>query len=231
MKAGAEPKKVAILVGLLAVAAYLLYDQFQPDPGSRPAAAPARTAPPARQIRSAADELLGGGGAAKTRSSQRIMKEFKPVLKRSKPGEGPDPVKLDPTLRQDLLAKVQSLDYQTAERNLFQFGTPKPKVDPQAEAAKEAAAPPKANGPGGPAANTPPAKAPPPPIQLKYYGYANRPGDTRRRALLMDGEEIFVAVEGEVLRRRYRVVRIGINSIVIEDVEFKSEQTLPLQET
>ena len=35
----------------------------------------------------------------------------------------------------------------------------------------------------------------------------------------------------EVIKRRYRVVRIGVNSLVVEDIEFKSEQTLPLQET
>ena len=47
----------------------------------------------------------------------------------------------------------------------------------------------------------------------------------------MDGEDIVVAAEGEVIKKRYRVVRVGINSIVMEDMEFRSQQTLPLQES
>ena len=39
------------------------------------------------------------------------------------------------------------------------------------------------------------------------------------------------AVEGEIIKRRYKVVRVGINSLVVEDVEFKNEQTLPLQDS
>jgi hypothetical protein len=32
-----------------------------------------------------------------------------------------------------------------------------------------------------------------------------------------------------VLKKRYRVVKIGVNSVVMEDLETKSEQTLPLE--
>ena len=38
------------------------------------------------------------------------------------------------------------------------------------------------------------------------------------------------ANEGEVLKRKYRVVRIGVNSVVVEDTDTKSQQTLPLAE-
>ena len=134
---------------------------------------------------------------------------------------------MDPTLRVDLLAKVRGVEYQTVDRNLFQFAAPKPKTSPQQAEAVKPAPPPKPNS-NDPAA--PPPKAPPPPITLKYFGYANRPGDARRRALLMDGEEIFIAVEGQLIKKRYKVVRIGVNSIVMEDMEFQSQQTLPLQE-
>jgi hypothetical protein len=33
------------------------------------------------------------------------------------------------------------------------------------------------------------------------------------------------------VKRRYRVVKIGVNSITIEDTQFKSTQTLQLQES
>jgi hypothetical protein len=46
----------------------------------------------------------------------------------------------------------------------------------------------------------------------------------------MEGEDIFVAHEGELVKKRYKVVRIGVNSAIIEDTQFGSQQTLPLEE-
>jgi len=74
-----------------------------------------------------------------------------------------------------------------------------------------------------------PAEPPPPPINLKYYGYSSAK-DNRKRAFFLDGDDILVAAEGETVKKRYRVVRIGVNSVVMEDTQFKHEQTLPLQE-
>ena len=76
----------------------------------------------------------------------------------------------------------------------------------------------------------PPAPPPPPPITLKYYGYSSARGDNRKHAFFLDGDDILVAAEGETVKKRYRVVRIGVNSVVMEDTQFKHEQTLPLQE-
>jgi hypothetical protein len=88
-----------------------------------------------------------------------------------------------------------------------------------------AVAPPK---PPAPAA--PPAPPPPPPITLKFYGFSKPKPDGQRRAFFMDGEDIFVAAEGELVKKRYRVVKIEGNSVVMEDTEFKNNrQTLPLQ--
>jgi len=39
-----------------------------------------------------------------------------------------------------------------------------------------------------------------------------------------------VAGEGEVIQKRYKVVRIGVNSAVVEDIEHKHQQTLALEE-
>ena len=50
------------------------------------------------------------------------------------------------------------------------------------------------------------------------------------RAFFLDGEEIFVAAEGELIKKRYRVVQIDTNSVIMEDTEYKNNrQTLPLQ--
>ena len=234
MNLGAERKKVALLAGLLVAAGGIFYMQVSsaPDAPASRTAAPPKTLPAARQLRAGAEEdLAEGRGASKARVSQQRLTEFRPTLKRSNSTEALDPTKIDPTLRADLLAKVRGVQYGGIERNLFQFGAPKPKalppVNPTGPLPKPA---PKPGEPGGPEAAAPP-KPTAPPVTMKYFGFVNRPGDVHRRAFLLDGEDVFVAVEGEVIKRRYRVVRIGVNSLIVEDIEFKSEQTLPLQET
>ncbi len=78
------------------------------------------------------------------------------------------------------------------------------------------------------AAAGPPQPPPPPPITLKYYGYTAQRGDGQKRAFFLDGDDIFVAAEGEMVKRRYKIVRIGLSSAVVEDTQFNSTQTLPL---
>jgi hypothetical protein len=39
-----------------------------------------------------------------------------------------------------------------------------------------------------------------------------------------------VAWEGEMIKNRYKVVHVGINSVEMEDVQFKNKQSLPLAE-
>ena len=125
----------------------------------------------------------------------------------------------DPALRFDLLAKVQGITYQGTERNIFQYRTraaPIPK--PTAKAVTKSAS--KRSG-----------EAPPPPIPLKYYGYAHKPDETARKAFFVDAEEIFIATEGEIVNKKYKILKIGVNTVEVEDLVTKSKQTLPLQET
>jgi len=227
MTLGAEPKKVGILALLLVVAGYVIYSNLAGDEGPPPVAAraPARTSvqaavtrdldtPPAVESRPAA--------AARSRSL-----EFRPSLRRDRSETGPDPFATDPTLRLDLLAKVQAVKLQGGERNLFQFGPPPPPKPTEPKIV------PKSLGPAPPPEGKPPEaapKPPPTPIPLKFYGYASEARVGPRRAFFLDGDEILVAAEGELLKRRYKVVRIGINSCVVEDVEQKHQQTLPLEE-
>ena len=75
----------------------------------------------------------------------------------------------------------------------------------------------------------PPPAPSAPPIPLKYYGFTNTKGEPRKKAFFLDGEDIIVAWEGETVKSRYKVVRVGVNSIEMEDTQFKSKQTLPLE--
>lgn len=226
MTLGADRRKIGILAGLLAIAAYFFYVNVLSPPDDRPAATPAASS------RTARPEAAPAAGRTpvtepRTRSGARVVSlEFRPSLKAYKPGEGPDPVAVDPTLRLDLLAKIQAVQFDGAGRNLFQFSaaplpkTPEPKIIPK---------------PAGsaPAENKPPetpSKPPPPPIPLKFYGYASQTRPNQRRAFFLEGDDIIMATEGELIKKRYKVVRIGINSVVVEDIENKNQQTLPLEE-
>jgi len=221
MKVGAEPKKVALLAGLLVVLAYVTYTNVL-RPGPAPAgtrATVARTSPLPSSARPEPE--------ARPAPARPVLREFRPSLKVDRRERPLDPGSIDPTLRLDLLARLQSVTLTGGARNLFQFGpaplpkNPEPKVIPKPktdDAAREAPKP----------AETP--KPPPPPIPLKFYGYASNPGAGPRRGFFLNGEDIIVAGEGEVIQKRYKVVRIGVNSAVVEDIEHKHQQTLALEE-
>jgi hypothetical protein len=55
--------------------------------------------------------------------------------------------------------------------------------------------------------------------------------DGHKEAFLLDGEDIIFAQENQTVKQRYRIVRIALTSITIEDTQSKSTQTLNLQDT
>ena len=72
-----------------------------------------------------------------------------------------------------------------------------------------------------------PVVAGPPPIDLKFFGTETGGGGVRR-AFLLHGEDVFLVASGDIVQRRYRVVRIDARSIVMEDIANNDQQTLPL---
>ena len=226
MKVGTERKKVVFLGVLAVVAAYLLYTNLFSTPSSaartRVSLQPVPEAMPVPGVTTPAARSTPG-----TAKSRRTTSEFRPSFKT----KDLDVNTIDPKLRLDLLAKVQAVEMGAAQRNLFQFGA--------------ATAPPSAvRDPGKIVPLTPvqiaqrqaqlnpgpPQPPPPPPITLKYYGYAAQRADGRKRAFFLDGDDIFVAAEGEMIKRRYKVVRIGVSSVEVEDTQFNHTQPLPLAE-
>ena len=119
---------------------------------------------------------------------------------------------LDPTLRLDVLESSEDVTYKGSGRDIFQ-SQPEPAVIP-----KEVK-PVIATGP--------PPPPPPPPIPLKFYGFSgNKSGP--KQVFLSKGEDIFIAKEGQVIDRRYKILKIGPNSVEVEDVLNNNRQTLPL---
>lgn len=230
MKLGADRKKVAILVALLLIAAYFLYANLASSPApenSRPTSGP----PVAHVTPQAGTAAPAATVTSRTESSRRsASQEFRPSFKHK---GGIDPNAIDPKLRLDLLAKVQSVEVAPAVRNLFQFGAVAVPVLPTGPGMKNGKIIPGPKGQvagGGPAAGGPPPPPPPPPITLKYYGYTAKRIDGLKRAFFLDGEDIFVAAEGDLIKKRYKVIHIGTNSAEVEDTQFNHKQPLPLAE-
>jgi hypothetical protein len=162
------------------------------------------------------------------RGSETTIQDFKPSLK---PPEGTDVSRIDPTLRLDRIAQLRTLDLEGGERSIFDFGPPpRPKAMPVVQPIKPVPTVPVPAQSPVPAVPAAPVKPPPPPIPLKFYGYVDPSLDSSRQAFFLEGDDIFVAGENDVVNNRYRILHINPNSAIVEDTATKSQQTLPLIE-
>jgi hypothetical protein len=132
---------------------------------------------------------------------------------------------IDPTLRLDLLTRLAAVRPEPASRSLFEIGpapqapatTPLPikaptiipKPLPSAQSRTPGIMPPTVN------------------IPLKYYGFV-KPNDKRagNSGLFLDGDDVLVATEGQVIKGRYLVVELNPNSARLEDTQLRQGQTL-----
>ena len=126
------------------------------------------------------------------------------------------PSSLDPTLRYDWLKISEDTKYEGKGRNIFVA---------EAEPIPQLAASPVLDN--KPPDNTPPPPPPPPPINLRFYGFATSQG-TAKKIFLSEGEDIFIAGEGDIIDRRYKVLRIMPMAVEIEDVLNNNRQQIPL---
>ena len=127
---------------------------------------------------------------------------------------------LDPRLELDRLRASESIEYGGNGRNIFRAEADPVIPKPLDNGLKNAT-------------NTPPPQVvpqgppPPPPIPLKFFGYASDPSEPKR-VFLAQGEDVFVAKEGDIVNRRYKIVKINPNSVEIEDVLSNNRQTVPM---
>jgi hypothetical protein len=226
-------KRTGTMVGALALlAGYSVYTNLLSGPDV-PAASTSTRSVPAEQP---AANLPAQPGPARPRpprapASRGRSDEWRPVVLAKRPEDRPDPKTIDPTLHWELFAKVQEVPPAGGSRNLFQFGQAPPKEVPKQLAM---AAEPKIRpfvGPRAPAPPPPlPPPPPPPPITLKFYGWSMTTAAGKRMGYFLDGEEILLAGEGDTLKRRYKIVRIGPGSALVEDMDAKRQQSVPLTE-
>jgi hypothetical protein len=191
VKLGTENRKELIAAGVLgAVLLLIVVYQFMPSASTIASTAPATTA---------TDPL--------TLPAVRPARHSSAPVKKERPGQN-----LDPTLQLKLLAATEAIKYEGSGRNIF-VSQAEAVVIPTPGASGATDKPDKK----GDNIYHPPGPAPAVPIPLKFFGFANRPGEPRK-VFLIKGEDTFIAGEGDIVDRRYKVIRITPTSVDIQDV-------------
>jgi hypothetical protein len=199
-----QQKKGGLIAAFVLVAGGILYFELR-DTSPAPTVAPVVTTPvKSAPSGKAAAVAVPPGNVAGTKAKNL----------------GTTSAQLDPTLRMEAMLVTESLAYSGSGRNIFSaYSAPVEIPKPIATARPKPGPPPPPPPPPGP--------PPPPPIDLKFFGTATAPDGTRQ-AFLLHGEDVFLASGGDIVQRRYKIISIGANSIVVEDLGNNNRQTLPL---
>jgi hypothetical protein len=202
VKLGTENRRNTILAGVLGTVALLAVAyQFIPSSStiaSTGTASPAPVTSPLSTLPHPAAHRASGSGSAKKERA---------------------PLSLDPTLHLEQLAATEQIKYEGSGRNIFMS---------QAEDVVIPKVIGKPNTDDGVKWPGPPPLAAPPPIPLKFFGFASKPGEPKK-VFLIKGEDTFIAGEGEIVDRRYKVVKISPTSVEIQDVVGSGPpQSIPL---
>lgn len=122
-------------------------------------------------------------------------------------------------VRLDVLAAAREQAPRASRRNPFEFGArlvaPAPAPEPPAPP-RPAAAPSAPAGPGAPA-----------PIPLKFIGVVEGPNGLKL-AVLTDGRVVTHGREGDIIEGRYRILKIGVESIELAHADGRGRQTIRL---
>jgi hypothetical protein len=118
-------------------------------------------------------------------------------------------------LRDDLLERLRGVRLRHASRSLFEFSLDKPPVPTPT---------------GRPELRPTPQPPSAPAYPLKFYGFVKHMKAGTRKAFFLEGDEIHIAGEGDIIKERYRLVRIDVNSVLVEDTQLQDLHTLRLEE-
>jgi hypothetical protein len=208
-------KKVAAVAGFALLAAGILYFELPHNSAAPSPAAPVVTTAPATSA-----PAVGAAGGAGAKKGVVIAIPPGNAVGNAAKNLGTTSAQLDPTLRMEAMLVTESVVYSGSGRNIFSANSmpvdiPKPIMPVRTGKAPMGPPPP------------PPGPPPPPPIDLKFFGTATSANGTRR-AFLLHGEDVFLASDGDIVQRRYKVITVSANSIVVEDMSYNDRQTLPL---
>ncbi|QNI36204.1 hypothetical protein [Edaphobacter albus] len=132
---------------------------------------------------------------------------------------GTTAAQLDPTLKMGPMLVTEQLVYSGTGRNIFSLASAPIEIPKPVASAR-----PK---PTGPVFTPPSGPPPPPPIDLKFFG-TEMNSQGKRRAFLLHGDDVFLAADGDIVQRRYRILSVSANSVQVEDMTNNNRQTLPL---
>lgn len=76
---------------------------------------------------------------------------------------------------------------------------------------------------------TAPVSPPPPPLNVKYIGNLENPQGLRVAVLLTDRREVLWGQVGDVLANRFRIVKIGLESVDIQETGSERIRRIPLR--
>jgi hypothetical protein len=214
VKLGIENRKQLIAAAALGLVALLVIAyEFIPSSSTNASTAPATTATDSHTL------AANGHPAAHHGSGSTTGKKERPAQS------------LDPTLHLQQLASAEQITYEGSGRNIFVSEAETTIPTPQGNGTTDKGDKNKDKGkidPKDVAIYTPPPAAVQPPIPLKFFGFANRPGEPKK-VFLSKGDDVFIASEGEIVDRRYKVVRISPTSVDIQDVVGSGPpQSIPL---
>jgi hypothetical protein len=106
-------------------------------------------------------------------------------------------------------------------RDLFDFATPPPAPPPPMPSAPAMTeAPPPVTAP------TPPPLSP---LNIKYIGAFEGKKGLKVAVLMTDRKEVLTGQAGEVVANRYRIVRIGLESVDVQEVGSEQVRRIPLK--
>ncbi len=130
---------------------------------------------------------------------------------------------LDPRLHLDLLAAGENVRYEGTGRNIFRatdepLPIEKVKISPLKKAQLEQQAQQQAAARAIPVA---------PPIPLKFFGMSKANGE-KPRGFFSQGDDVWIAHEGDVVNRHYRIARINLRDAEVEDLMTSHKENIPL---
>lgn len=119
---------------------------------------------------------------------------------------------VDPTLRLGTLRETEAAFYLGNGRDIFRIVEERREIDPGPK--DEAKVP------------DPPKVVVVAPIPLSFFGFSRKSGVST--VFLSKGEDVFLAKEGDIVDRRYRIVRVTPDTVEIEDLLSERRERLIL---
>jgi hypothetical protein len=121
---------------------------------------------------------------------------------------------------------------EAGRRDLFAFGSAREPEPDEAAPAEVVKTPTPVGGPGEPAGGAVgagPSTPSLPPLNLKYIGSVENKAGVKVAVLMTDRKEVLTGQAGQVVANRYRIARIGLESVDLEDVGTGQSRRIPLK--